>query len=101
MHDTRCAEALPQLIRLVGWPKLVIFSFDKPEAEEEKKKITSFGQPTSLIVAEPQEPSLVSFICVKLNVSDLQTDMLHRHNKPRHEPSQVPQKLTALSTKKG
>jgi len=33
----------------------------------------------------PQQPCLASFNCVKLNVSDLQTDMFHWHLKPRQK----------------
>jgi len=57
---------------------LVIQLLDKKK--KKKKKITSFGQPTS--VAEPQQPCQTSFICVKLNVSDLQIEMPCQHHMP-------------------
>ncbi len=48
-------------------------------------KITSFGQPTSLFVAEPQQLCEMCFIYVESNVNDLldQTDMLRQHRKPK------------------
>jgi len=40
-------------------------------------------------MAEPQPPCLVLLIRVKLNVSDLQTNMLRRHHKPRQRLEQM------------
>jgi len=33
-------------------------------------------------MAEPQQLCITSCICVKLNVSDIQTDVIRQHHKP-------------------
>ena len=59
------------------------------QAKKKKKKITSFGQSTSLIaresrvVTEPQRPCQTSFIYVKLDVSDLQIETPCQHHLPQ------------------
>ncbi len=40
-------------------------------------------------MAEPQQPCQMSFIYVKLNVNDLQTDMLRQHHKPKQRLEQM------------
>ena len=47
--------------------------------KQKKKKITSFGQPTSLIAVTPQQICQMSFIYVRLNVSDLQIETPCQH----------------------
>jgi len=51
-----------------------------PSPLKKKKKITSFGQPTSLIARG--RACQTSFICVKLNVSNLQIEMPCQHHMP-------------------
>ena len=55
---------------------------EEAEKEEEEEELINLqalaSQQVWRLVAEPQQPCLVSFICVKQIVSDIQTDMLRQ-----------------------
>ena len=52
-------------------------------AEQKKKKIISFGQPTSLIARGRASWGALEFIYVKLNVKDLQIETPCQHHMPQ------------------